>query len=93
VQEQLAKRLQISVRELARAISYVYGLSFPDFINTWRIEYLVDKRKLNETWQAYSLELLAESGGFGSRQGLHNAVNRLHGTTPALFFATKEKDT
>lgn len=92
VQEQLAKRLQISVRELARAISYVYGLSFPDFINTWRIEYLVDKRKLNETWQAYSLELLAESGGFGSRQGLHNAVHRLHGTTPALFFATKEKD-
>lgn len=88
VQEHVANRLQVSVRELARAIHYVYGLSFPDFINTWRIQYLVDKRKSNELWRSYSLEVLAESGGFGSRQGLSNAINRLYQTSPGKYFGS-----
>lgn len=88
VQEHVAKRLQISVRELSRAISYVYGLSFPDFINTWRIQYLVEKRKSNVVWRSYSLEVLAESGGFGSRQGLSNATNRLYQTSPGKYFGS-----
>jgi hypothetical protein len=33
--------------------------------------------------------MLAELSGFGSRQGLHNAVNRLYRTTPAAFFTQK----
>lgn len=86
VQEQIAKRLQISVRELARAISYVHGLSFPDFINKWRIQYLVEQRKSNESWQSLSLVMLAESGGFGSRQGLSNVTNRLYQMSARKFF-------
>lgn len=90
VQEHVANRLQVSVRELARTISYVYGLSFPDFINTWRIQYLVEKRKSNEVWRSYSLEVLAESGGFGSRQGLNNAIKRLYQTSPGKYFGSNE---
>jgi AraC-like DNA-binding protein len=92
VQEHVANRLQIPVRELSRAISYVYGLSFPDFINTWRIQYLVEKRKSNEVWRAYSLEVLAESGGFGSRQGLSNATNRLYQTSPGKYFSSNGEE-
>ena len=92
VQEHVANRLQISVRELSRAISYVYGLSFPDFINTWRIQYLVEKRKSNEVWRSYSLEVLAESSGFGSRQGLSNATNRLYQTSPGRYFGSNEAE-
>ncbi len=92
VQEHVASRLQISVRELSRTISYVYGLSFPDFINTWRIQYLVEKRKSNEAWRSYSLEVLAESGGFGSRQGLSNATNRLYQTSPGKYFGSNDAE-
>ncbi|MFD3394416.1 hypothetical protein U0R10_07280 [Aquirufa sp. OSTEICH-129V] len=92
VQEHVANRLQISVRELSRTISYVYGLSFPDFINTWRIQYLVEKRKSNDAWRSYSLEVLAESGGFGSRQGLSNATNRLYQTSPGKYFGSNEAE-
>jgi hypothetical protein len=70
----------------------VYGLSFPDFINTWRIQYLVEKRKSNEAWRSYSLEVLAESGGFGSRQGLSNATNRLYQTSPGKYFGSNDAE-
>jgi hypothetical protein len=37
-----------------------------------------------------SQDLMAEQAGFGSRQGLHNAINKLHHITPAAFFAQKD---
>ena len=87
--EKTANMLQISTKELSRTTSYMYDLGYPDFVNSWRINYIVDQRNSDKQWQAFSQDLLAELSGFGSRQGLHNAVNRLHGTTPAAFFSEK----
>ncbi len=87
--EKTANMIQISTKELSRTTSYIYELSYPDFVNSWRINYIVEQRNTDKQWQAYSQDMLAELGGFGSRQGLHNAVNRLHGTTPATFFSEK----
>ena len=89
--EKTATKLQISTKSLSRTTSYIYQLGYPDFVNSWRINYIVEQRKYDPQWQNYSQDMLAELSGFGSRQGLHNAVHRLHGTTPALFFATKEQ--
>jgi AraC-like DNA-binding protein len=89
--EKTATKLQISTKSLSRTTSYIYQLGYPDFVNSWRINYIVEQRKYDQKWQSYSQDMLAELSGFGSRQGLHNAVQRLHGTTPALFFATKEQ--
>jgi AraC-like DNA-binding protein len=90
--EKTAKHLQISTKELSRTTSYIYELGYPDFVNSWRINYIIEQRNSDKQWQAYSQDMLAELSGFGSRQGLHNAVNRLHGTTPAMFFAQKKKE-
>ncbi len=89
--EKTAKKLQISTKELSRTTSYIYELGYPDFVNSWRINYIVEQRMINKQWQAYSQDMLAELSGFGTRQGLHNAVNRLHGVTPATFFSEKTK--
>ncbi len=89
--EKTATKLQISTKLLSRTTSYIYQLGYPDFVNSWRINYIVEQRKYDQKWQSYSQDMLAELSGFGSRQGLHNAVHRLHGTTPALFFATKKQ--
>ncbi len=88
----MAKSIGISARELSRTVHYMYELSYPDFVNSWRINYILDQRKQNPEWQNYSQEMLAELSGFGSRQGLYIAINRLHGMTPATFFATKEAE-
>jgi AraC-like DNA-binding protein len=88
----MAKIMGISARELSRTVHYMYELSYPDFVNSWRINYILEQRKQNPAWQSYSQEMLAELSGFGSRQGMYIAINRLHGMTPATFFATKEAE-
>jgi AraC-like DNA-binding protein len=90
--EKTAKQIAISTKELSRTTAYIYELSYPDFVNSWRINYILDKRISETEWQTYSQDMLAELSGFGSRQGLHNAVNRLYGTTPATFFEGKAKN-
>jgi AraC-like DNA-binding protein len=87
--ESVAHKIQISTKSLSRTTSYMYKLSFPDFVNTWRINYILEKRRADDAWRNYSQDLLAEQSGFGSRQGLNNAINRLHGMTPAAYFASK----
>lgn len=90
--ERTAKKLQVSTKDLSRTTAYIYELGYPDFVNSWRINYIVEQRNADPEWQEYSQDMLAELSGFGSRQGLHNAVNRLHGTTPAMFFAQNTKE-
>lgn len=84
-----AKIVGISARELSRTIQYIYELNYPDFVNSWRINYILLQLKENEIWRSMSQDLIAEHSGFGSRQGLHNAVNKLHGVTPAQLFNKK----
>jgi AraC-like DNA-binding protein len=87
--DKTAKILQISTKDLSRTTAYIYELGYPDFVNSWRINYIVEQRNSDKQWQEYSQDMLAELSGFGSRQSFHNAVNRLHGTTPASFFSER----
>ena len=87
-----AKSIGISARELSRTTQYIYELNYPDFVNSWRINYIVEQRKTHESWRTMSQDLMAEQAGFGSRQGLHNAINKLHNITPAAFFSQKDAE-
>jgi AraC-like DNA-binding protein len=87
-----AKSIGISARELSRTTQYIYDLNYPDFVNSWRINYILAQRKEHDAWRGMSQDMLAEQAGFGSRQGLHNAINKLHGMTPAAFFAQKDAE-
>jgi AraC-like DNA-binding protein len=89
--EATAKKIGVPARELSRTAHYMYHLSYPDFVNSWRINYILEQRKKNELWKTFPQEVLAERAGFGSRQGLYNAINRLHKMTPAAFFAQMEE--
>lgn len=90
--ETTAKKVGVSTRELSRTTQYIYELNYPDFVNSWRINYILAQRKENDSWRGMSQDMLAEQAGFGSRQGLHNAINKLHGMTPAAFFAQKDAE-
>lgn len=90
--ETTAKMIEVSARKLSRTTQFMYDLNYPDFVNSWRINYILEKRKDDESWRTMSQDLMAEQSGFGSRQGLHNAINKLHNTTPAAFFAQKDAE-
>ena len=87
--ETTSKMIGVSAKKLSRTTQFMYDLNYPDFVNSWRINYILEKRKDDELWRTMSQDLMAEQSGFGSRQGLHNAVKKLHGVTPAQLFNKK----
>lgn len=90
--ETTAKTIGISARKLSRTTQFIYDLNYPDFVNSWRINYIVEQRRTYDSWRVMSQDLMAEQAGFGSRQGLHNAINKLFNITPAAFFAQKDAE-
>ena len=88
----VGEELKVSGRELSQTIQVIYQLNYPDFVNSWRINYILEQQKLNNEWMNYSQDMLAEMSGFGSRQVLHNAIKKIHNSTPAVFFQKKKEE-
>ncbi len=89
--KKLAIQLNLPERTISKLIHDFYEVSFPDYVGTLRLNYLKkiiveEKRKSNLT-----IEKLAESCGFGSRQALYKVVYRLHQMTPLQFFEINHK--
>lgn len=76
-------------RQIGQAIKFVHNISFRDYLNNYRIQYL-EERLLDSTKTAkFSIETLAESAGFGSRQSFYTAFRKAKGCTPKEYFSQK----
>ncbi|MFD3394415.1 helix-turn-helix domain-containing protein [Aquirufa sp. OSTEICH-129V] len=74
-------------RQIGQAVKYVHNISFRDYLNNYRIQYL-EKRMLDPKYDAKSsIETLAESAGFGSRQSFYTAFRKAKGCTPKEYFS------
>jgi AraC-like DNA-binding protein len=79
----------IPVHHLSIVINGEYGCNYPDFINNYRINFIIDHR-YDEKWSSFSLEGLASEAGFNSRNSFLNAFKRVTGDTPTVYFAQKK---
>ncbi len=76
-------------RQIGQAIKHVHHISFRDYLNNYRIKYL-EERLLGPTRELKSsIEKLAESAGFGSRQSFYTALRKAKGCTPKEYFSQK----
>jgi AraC-like DNA-binding protein len=73
-------------RKISLAIKLKFNLSFRDYLNGYRIEYLENHLINEETLRKLSFELIAESAGFGSRQSFYSAFKKHRNTTPKEYF-------
>jgi AraC-like DNA-binding protein len=73
-------------RKISLAIKLKFNLSFRDYLNGYRIEYLENHLINEETLRKLSFELIAESAGFGSRQSFYSAFKKHRKTTPKEYF-------
>lgn len=85
----LAQKLNISERNMSKIIHETFDQSFPDFVATWRLNYIKKMIVNDSNFSALSIEKIAENSGFGSRQALYKVVQRLHKMTPNQFFQIK----
>jgi AraC-like DNA-binding protein len=82
----LADLMKINERNLSKLIHEQYGMTFPDFVGKWRLNYLKKMHETNELGAHISIEKMAETSGFGSRQALYKVVQRLYNMTPNQYF-------
>lgn len=78
-------------RQISQAIKFKFGLSFRDYLNQYRMNYV--DRLLNdpEFLSNSSVEMIAETAGFGSRQSFYTVFKKAKGCTPKEYFNAKLK--
>ena len=76
-------------RQISQAIKYKFGLSFRDYLNQYRMDYVDKKLSDPEFLANSSIEVIAEAAGFGSRQSFYTVFKKAKGCTPKEYFNAK----
>jgi len=80
----LAAELDISPRIISTVINQYHGQRFSDFINTYRVNYLITRFAENN-WGRLSLEGLSQEAGFASRTAFFMAFKKHTGLNPTEY--------
>lgn len=82
----IADKLGISSRKISSTIKQQTNLSFPDYVNHWRLQYIEEQLKTNKYWQNYTFEAMASESGFGSRSNFYSAFKKLKEQSPKEYY-------
>lgn len=83
----LSLQLNIPIYLISTFINQEYGKNFNEFINDYRLDYVVDILKESPDIQKFTLEAIAQSAGFNSRNTFIGAVKKKFGMTPKSYFS------
>jgi AraC-like DNA-binding protein len=76
-------------RLIGQAIRHTHGISFRDYLNNYRIAYLEEKLTDPEFLAKSTVEKIAESAGFGTRQSFYTSFKKAKGCTPKEYFKSR----
>lgn len=83
----LSKELNIPIYLISSFINQEYGKNFNEFVNEHRVEHVADILKKSPDGQQFTLEAVAKSAGFNSRNTFIAAVKKKSGMTPSVYFS------
>lgn len=84
-QKELAEKLELSNYIIRNSLKKSYGLSFTEFVNRHRINYLKEKLATDPNWRKYTMAALANSIGFKSTNSLYLAFKKIMKITPKEY--------
>lgn len=87
---EVANMAGISPHTFSNALNNNLGKSFPDFINTYRIQYVIAELKKGMN-SSMSIEGIATEAGFASRSAFYNSFKKITGLTPSEYLKSQEK--
>jgi len=73
----VAVELNIPVRELSYIINNYYTTRFNDFVNKYRVDYILQKVGMSHL-DIYTLESLSKEAGFTHKSSFYRAFKRIH---------------
>ncbi len=81
---QLACKLESSENNVREYLQQEYGMGINDFLNKYRINYLLDllNDKRNKD---FTIEYLSQKAGFPSRSTMYRAYSKFHGGNPSDY--------
>lgn len=82
----LSDATDISPRKISACLKNVKNVSFPDYINSLRIQYIEEKVASDPIWSKYTFEAMAFECGFGSRSNFYQVFKKLKGVSPKTYF-------
>ena len=82
----LSDATDISPRKISACLKNVKNVSFPDYINSLRIQYIEEKVASDPIWAKYTFEAMAFECGFGSRSNFYQVFKKLKGVSPKTYF-------
>ena len=89
--EQLVIDTNIPRYILSAFINREYGMGFREFLNRFRIEYLIQHKEKPE-WKNFTLEAIAADCGFKSRITFINNFKQITGKSPSEYFKYRDQD-
>jgi AraC-like DNA-binding protein len=86
---QVSVELGLPIREVSYIVNNYYNNRFTDFINSYRIKYIINK--INTSYlDQYTIESLALEAGFISKSGFYKSFKKLYNTTPLEYLESKK---
>lgn len=81
----LAKQLDTNTRYLSSIINASKNKSFNAYINSLRIQYIVNKLNAEPKYRTYKISYLAEESGFASQSSFTTAFKEVTAHTPSAY--------
>jgi AraC-like DNA-binding protein len=81
-QKEITEKLNFSGYQIRTALKNAFSISFSDFVNYQRIQYLISMLEKDPKWKNYTMATLANSIGFKSTNSLYLAFKKVMKTTP-----------
>ncbi|WP_442589175.1 helix-turn-helix domain-containing protein [Pedobacter sp. AW31-3R] len=82
---EVALKLNVTPHVLSAVLNNHYNQRFTDFINQYRISYVIELIKSDHTSRQYTIEGLAKTAGFSSRTPFYTAFKKITGMTPSEY--------
>ncbi|MHA8049692.1 helix-turn-helix domain-containing protein [Aquirufa sp. ROCK-SH2] len=82
----IAEALDIPNRKVSTLIKTFTNLTFPDYVNLKRLNYIEEQMKTSQEWRNFTFETMALESGFGSRSNFYNAFKKLKKNSPKTYF-------
>lgn len=86
---ELSYKLAIPTKVLSFILNHYFGKNFNDFVNSYRIQFVVDKMK-EGALNNYTIYALASQAGFGNKTSFLNAFKKIHHCTPKVFLQKEQ---
>jgi AraC-like DNA-binding protein len=80
----VAVELNIPLRDLSYIINNYYTTRFNDFVNKYRIEYILNKMNIAHL-DMYTLESLSKEAGFSHKSSFYRAFKKIYNVTPLEY--------